>query len=267
MSCFMLYARPVSENPFPTRCSAGNGMGNRLQFHTFPPSDSRRQRTGIYIILRSNIYTPKGGRTWKRFPVLLCCRGQAPTPTARPCPAGAVFPNTVQRPARTGRVFAATPGNATPAAPPSPARLARPASPLLRTHSAASAASSGVVWGWQTAVQATQTGRTPVAKATSQLADALDTVLPGIKAAPALLAAARQARTPAAGSRPASQAVSDDAGSRPPQRPAPTPVVPGVMAPRMPLCGLSLPGVPLHGMTARRFTPRPRQEVTACLPS
>ena len=72
----------VPENPSPARIAPGNAFANLLRSYTLTQTAPRRQRTGIYIILRSNIYTPKGGRAQNRH-------------AAPPCRARRLFPGAV----------------------------------------------------------------------------------------------------------------------------------------------------------------------------
>ena len=76
MALSMTSAGAVAKNPSPSRARPGNGFCNLLQFHTLPKQHARRQREGIYIILRSNIYTPKSGRAQR----------PSSTPPAMPAP-------------------------------------------------------------------------------------------------------------------------------------------------------------------------------------
>ena len=61
------------ENPSPAGFRFGNVFVNSLKLHTLIKTDARRQREGIYIILRSNIYTPKSGRLPEQHASLPAC--------------------------------------------------------------------------------------------------------------------------------------------------------------------------------------------------
>ena len=93
MNAFKLPAK----NRFPAGSRPGNVFDNLLKLHTCPRMQTRRQRVGIYIILRSNIYTPKSGRAPDPVALLTAlpfCDGPALAPPAsacapcQPCPHG-----------------------------------------------------------------------------------------------------------------------------------------------------------------------------------